>query len=82
MKAAALLLSEQKSASTSAVEADSTDVASNIVTIDSARQAMGRAVRRAAANVPARNGGVQNRRLATVPILNDWEKDETMAKYL
>ena len=82
MKAAALLLSARNSASTSTEVADSSDGASNIVTIDSARQAMGRAVRRAAANVPARDGGGQNRRLATVPILNDWEKDETMAKYL
>jgi len=82
VKAAALLLSAQNSATPSAVVADSAAGASNIVTIDSARQAMGRAVRRAAANVPTRNGVAQNRRLATVPILNDWEKDETMAKYL
>lgn len=55
-------------------------------TIDSAAAAMGKAVRRVAnATTNGRAGtnaagGMAS--LSPIPVLNDWEKDETMAKYL
>jgi hypothetical protein len=74
-----MLLSTENAGSKSAL-VESTNP-SNMVTIDSARAAMGRAVQRVTTN--AKNGSQRtSRRLAPVPVLNDWEKDETMAKYL